>query len=165
MESMFLTTRDGRTLPLQKAEYREADREEYYVYQELCPIHPVIVSVLDPAAFGSYMTAESTKIRVPRLVFADLKKIDFDNPDQTGNIGNLYDKKIEHLKSCIASVTGEKEKKNKTLDRTYVESFTFQIIRNGVYVSDGQEICAYLMPAVDEIKRIDYDWGRSAMLI
>jgi hypothetical protein len=162
---MFLTTRDGRTLPLQKREYREFDREEYYVYQELCPIHPVIVSVLDPVAFGNYMTNTDTKIGIPRLVYADLKKIDFDNIDQTGNIGNLYDKKIEHLKSCIASVAVEKDKMNKTLDRTHVESFTFQIIRNGIYVNDGQEICMYRMPAVDEIKRIDYDWGRSALLI
>ena len=165
LESMFLTTRDGRTLALQKSEYQDIEKDDYYVYQELCPVQPVIVSGLNPIEFGHYMTREDKNINVPRLVYTDLKKIDLDNPDQTGHIGSLYDRKIGHLKSCINQVTGENPKKNKTLDRTHVESFAFQIISHGLYVSDGDDICMYRMPATDEIKRIDYDWGRSAQLI
>ena len=166
LKNMHLTTRDGRTLELSKETFKTfPDDRGYYVYQELCPVHPVIVSALDPEEFGKDLTNPEKKIAVPKIVYADLKIIDFDNPDVTGNIGSLYDRKIEHLKSCIASVSGSKAKVNKTLDRTHVESFTFQIIDNGIYVSDGKEIVMYPVPCVDEIKRIDYDWGRSALII
>ena len=163
---MYLTTRDGRTLQLSKETFKFFPNDRgYYVYHELCPVHPVIVSVLGPEEFGKDLTNSEKKVAVPKIVYTDLKVIDFENPDITGNIGSLYDRKIEHLKSCIASVSGGKDKVNKTLDRTYVESFSFQIIANGIYVSDGEEIVMYPMPGVDEIKRIDYDWGRSALII
>ena len=165
--AMYLTTRDGRTLELEKRAYErpESHTRSYFVYQELCPVNPVIVSRLDPRDFGAYMTEEANKIHVPKLLFADLKVINFEDRKNTGNIGSLYDNKIPHLMQCVSDVTGAEMKINKTLTRTYVESFAFQTIDYALYVADSDTIVMYRMPSIDEIKQIDYDWGRSANII
>lgn len=168
LKTLYLVTRDGRTLGIERGDYSAPDTARgYYVYQELCPVNPVIVSKLTPRQFGEYMTDNMNMVSIPQLIFTDLKVIDFDHPEQTGNIGSIYDRKIPHLMECIASVTSDEdeEKFNKTLTRTNVESFAFQTINHAVYASDGQSVAMYGMPSVDEIKQIDYDWGRSALLI
>jgi hypothetical protein len=165
--TMYLTTRDGRTIGLEKSTYHHPHYEDrkYFVYQELCPVNPVIVSRLAPDDFGRYMTDPSDNVHVPSLLFADLKVINFDDQKNTGNIGSLYDNKLSHLMQCISDVTGAEAKTNKTLTRTHVESFAFQTIDHGLYLASPDEMCMYEMPSADEIKHIDYDWGRSANIL
>ena len=166
IKSIYLTTRDGRALELKKSAYTEPNGGKgYHVYQELCPINPVIVSNLSPEAFAKNICDAKSKVHVPKLVFTDLKVIDFDDEVNTGNIGSMYDRKRGHLLECIAAVEGKDKKPNKTFTRTNVESFSFQIISHVIYVSDGKSISMYKMPSVEEIKKIDYDWGRSALII
>jgi hypothetical protein len=165
--SMYLTTRDGRTIGIEKSEYHDPHYNDrnYFVYQELCPANPVIVSRLAPQEFGMYMTNPGNKVYMPVLVFADLKVINFDDMVNTGNIGSIYDNKVPHLMECISDVTGAEAKINKTLTRTHVESFAFQTIDHGLHVAYQDIICMYEMPSADEIKQIDYDWGRSANIL
>ncbi|MCK4543275.1 MAG: hypothetical protein KAU17_13665 [Spirochaetales bacterium] len=164
--NLYLTTKDGRSLMLSKKAYKAPDSSRgYYVYKELCPIPPVVVSSLAPKDFAVYMTDPSVKISVPKILFAELKVIDFNNR-HTGHIGSLYDKRISHLLSCIATVTAkEGAKKNKTFDRSHLESFSFQTISSGLYIGDGNELATYPMPGIDEIERDHYDWGKSAMIL
>jgi hypothetical protein len=166
LKSLYLTTRDGRTLELEKGTFEAADSGRgYFVYQELCPINPVIVSSLDPKKFADSICDSSSKVHVPHLVFTDLKVINFNDEVNTGNIGSMYDRRRGHLMECIAAVQGKDKKPNKTFTRTNVESFSFQIINHGVYASDGKNLVMYKMPTIEQIKQIDYDWGRSALII
>jgi hypothetical protein len=165
MMSMYLTTMDGRTLEIKKSEFQSpAEKRDYYVYQELCPVNPLVVSALDPAGFAGYMTDKKSHVHVPSVVFADLKVIDFSNPVQTGNIGPTYDKNLEHLKQCIHAVTEHSEKLNKNVERSNT-AFGYQIINQGIYVGNGSEIAVYRMPSVEQIRQNYYDWGRSAMIL
>ncbi len=164
LKNVYLTTRDGRTIELKQTEY-VPDEKKFWIYQELCPITPLVVSYLNPKDFVGYITKPENKIYVPRIIFSDLKVIDFDNPEDTGNIGRIYDRKIEHIKECIKAVTLRKTKINKTLDRSHVETFSFQIINKGIYIGDGKKFLMYKMPSAEEIKKIDYDWGRSAQIL
>jgi hypothetical protein len=162
---MYLTTKDGRVLSLSKEEYKESiNGRNYYIYQELCPVNPVIASIQDPEDFARDITDSKRKIYVPKIVFTDMKVPDFDNPEKSGNLGSMYDNKGAHVLNCIASVTGDKGKKNKTIDRSHVESFSFQVIGNAVYISDGKGLLEYKMPSIDDLKKNNYDWGRSALL-
>jgi hypothetical protein len=165
IEKLFLTTRDGRTLVLEPEEYSApAQSKKFFVYQELCPVHPVIVSSLEPHVFGKEITDNTGKVSVPKIVFADLKTPDLDNPDNSGHLGSMYDHKLGHLLDCIASVQGNSEKRNKTMDRSHVERFSFQLIKNAVYIQEGSIVLCFPMPGIDQIKEQDYDWGRSALL-
>ena len=166
MGDLHLTTRDGRTLALPKQAYDEGvNGPPYHVYQELCPVSPLVVSKLAPAAFGRYITGPTTKLQLPKLVFADLKVVDLDNFENSGNIGALYDRNIQHLRRCVESVTCGSPKATKTLERSHIESFSFNIIKSGIYVCDSQEMVAYAMPSLSELRETNYDWARSAMVI
>ena len=164
MKSLYLTTQDGRTLELPREQYGEtAEKCEFYVYQELCPITPLVVSSLDPKTFCARLTDGSGKISVPQIVFSDLKVIDFDNPKATGNIGPTYDRNLDHLRDCVKAVTDPGGKPNKNVERSMM-SFSYQIINSGVFAGSGQEMVFYRMKTLDEIRRENFAWGRSAML-
>lgn len=163
MGAMYLTTKDGRSLRIDSTSDVRFPTREFYVYQELAPLTPLVVSSLDPISFARYMTDPVNKVSVPRVVFSDLKVVDFDNPMRTGNIGATYDKNLEHLKACVVSVKSSPDKPNKNVERS-VSSFSYQIIRDGIYIGDGERILTYPMPITDDIRQKNYDWGRSAMI-
>jgi hypothetical protein len=166
MKSMFLTTKDGRTLELPPAEFVPPEtKRSFNVFLELCPIHPLVVSKLEPKEFAGYMTNPDNHVHVPKVIFSDLKTIDFTDTENTGNIGRIYDRNLEHLKDCITSVTDNPEKPNKNVERSVVESFDYQTIDHGIYVSDGEKLIVYKLPPVDELRQKHYDWARSAMVL
>ena len=164
--SIFLVTRDGKPLELVPAAYESpAGSPGYYVYQELCPITPLVVSILNPFDFAQYLCQYRHKIHIPKVIFTDLKIIDFNDIEHTGNLGVLYENKIEHLKDCIDVVTHRKDKLNKTLDRSHIESFSYQGINRGVYLADGENLVMYPMKTLEELKEKHYYWAKSALII
>lgn len=166
LKSLYLATNDGRTLEIPKSEYTPiAGEHPFWVYQELCPVRPLVVSTYDPPTFAKHMTHETIKVAVPKIAYTDLKVIDFDNLEDTGNLGATYDRNLDHLKECIASVTSDDPKKVKNVERSRTESFGYQIINNGVYIGSDEEIVFYPMPTSDEIRMHHYDWGKSAQIL
>jgi hypothetical protein len=166
MKSLYLVTQDGRVLELGQTEYTPPEvKRDFYVYQELCPVTPLVVTVHDPRTFGVYMTHKEVHTRVPKIAFADLKVVNFDNLEDTGNIGGIYDRNIDHLKDCILAVTKDSVKKVKNVERSPVESFGYQTINQGIYIGDGESLLMYPMPSIDEMRRDHFDFGRSAMIL
>lgn len=164
-DKLYLTTRDGRTLELESGEFvSPGGSRSWSIYQELCPVHPVIVSKLDPQSFGDYLTGGLHKVTTPRLVFCDLKAPNLQNPDKSGNIGGMYDNLFAHLHSCVSSIMS-RDKDNKTFSRSNLEKFSFQTVRAGFFVAEPGGFVHYPMPDVAKLKQIDYDWARSAMII
>lgn len=165
-KALYLTTSDGRSLELFTSDYTAPDQgRPFFVYKELCPITPIVVSTLEPRAFARYMTDPSIKTFVPAMAFTDLKMIDFDNPEKTGNIGNLYDNKLGHLKECVHEVTTYKGKYNKILERSRAASFTYQTIKNGIYIGNQDTLLFFKMKTEEELKDQAYDWAKSAMIL
>lgn len=165
LRELHLTTPDGRTLSLKKSAF-PADKagKPYHVYQELCPIQPLVVSSLAPQAFGDFLINGGSKISIPALFYCDLKVIDLEDLEHTGNIGPMYDHNLGHLMECIAAVT-ERGKKTKTLDRTFAGSFRFQIVKDGFALVNKTDSVWYAMPSQEDLTGKFYDWSRSAMII
>jgi hypothetical protein len=162
---LYLTAVDGRTIGLESSPFPEdVAGSPYYLYQDLCPLHPVVVSTMGPLAFGEYMVSDSCKIKLPVLCYCDLKVVDIKDPVNTGNIGPMYDRNLSHLNECIKAVT-ERGKLTKTLERTFADSFSYQIVRSGFAIvrPDGKRW--YAMPSPDEMFKNHYDWARSAMIL
>lgn len=165
MMSLYLTTQDGRTIAIPKSEFKQqSEKREYYVYQELCPMTPLVASAFDAAEFAKYMTDKKSHVNVPSIVFADLKVADFTAQHQISNIGATYDKNLEHLRECIHAVTEHSEKVNKNVERSN-SGFGYQIINKGIYVGNGTKIAMYAMPSIEELRQHHYDWARSAMIL
>jgi hypothetical protein len=165
LKSLYLTTKDGRSLPLEPKSFDPTmKRREYYIYQELCPITPLVVSRLNPIEFSEYMTDTGNKVHVPKLVFADLKSVDPEDYENTGNIGGAYDRNLDHLRDCINDVTTQKDKPNKNVERS-VGGFSYAVINNGIYFGEGRNIVYYELPSLEELRANYYDWSRSAMVL
>ena len=165
LKSLYLATDDGRTLEIERQDVgTEGMERPFWVYQEMCPVRPLVVSTYNPPTFVRYMTHENVKVAVPKIAFADLKVIDFDNLEHTGNVGSTYDSNLDHLKECIRAVTTNEVKKVKNVERSRTESFGYQIINRGIYIGSSDEMVMYPMPSKDEIRQYHYDWGRSALI-
>ena len=165
LKSLYLTTADGRSLELAPSEVQAARNSRgYYVYQEICPITPLVVSNLDPVQFCSYMTNPENKVSVPKLVFADVKTLDLDTMNDSSSSGPVYDKNLGHLRECIMAVREQPGKPNKNVERS-MQSFAYNIIDRGIYVGDASRVVTYAMPSRDHIRQHNYDWGRSAMVL
>ncbi len=165
MGMLYLTTSDGRSLGLKKTALPKDEKNKaYYLYQELCPVQPLVVSALPTAAFGDYIVSPATKISLPALCYCDLKVINLEDPINTGNVGPMYDRNLGHLSECIKAVT-ERGKATKTLDRTFADSFTFQIVNKGFAVVSRHGKVWYPMPSMEELSTVHYDWSRSAMIV
>ncbi len=163
--SLYLTTIDGRVLELVRGDPPAAPNKTYYLYQELCPIQPLVVSNQKPAAFGAGLCDQTNKVSVPKIAFADCKTPDLNDMENTGNIGTTFSRRRAHLLDCIASVSGTDAKPAKTFDRSHIASFTFQLINSGIYISGNEGIAFWAMLTVDELKRNHYDWGQSANIL
>jgi hypothetical protein len=164
MKGLYLTTPDGRTLELQKTQFTEEKHGDYYVYNELCPINPLVVSKLNPLEFAAYMTNPKNKIAVPKVAFADLKTINLENPTDTGNIGRTYDRNLNHFKSCVKQLLELPDKQNKNVERSHVEDFSYSIINRGIYLGDGKDLLMYPMLSLEDLRQNHYDWARSALI-
>ena len=163
--NMHLTTSDGRTLELVQSEFPDhSEPKPYYLYQDLSPINPLVISAFQPKEYGDYMVSDELKINLPALCFCDLKVIDITDPVKTGNIGPMYDRNIGHLNECIKAVT-VRGKKTKMLERTFAGRFTFQIIGSGFAIVNKSGRLWYNMPSKEELLRKNYDWGYSAMIL
>lgn len=163
MGSLHLVTKDGRSLELQRGSYVHPQGwQGYALYKELCPVSPLVASSLLPDAFGAYLVSSTDKVTVPALVFADIRIIDLDDLEHSGNIGTMYDRKLDHLKDCIGAVQAGEGKKTKTVDRSFSSKFTYQTIASGIYVATQEGMLFYAMPDSETLARHHYDWARSA---
>ena len=163
--ALYLTTPDGRSLQIKPAGLpAEQENKSYYVYQEICPNTPLVVSALNPRKFGEFLTDPQYHIAVPKVVFADLKTVDFENYEQTGNIGGTYDRNLEHLRECIHDVKSAPEKPNKNVERS-MDSFSYQIIDHAIYVVSGEKLVSFPMPSMDSLRQEHFFWARSARIL
>ena len=166
LKELYMVTDDGRSLAIAPRPYSAGGKDlPFWVYQELCPVRPLVVSAYNPSQFSQHMTHKDVKVAVPKIAFADLKVIDFDNLEDTGNVGRTYDTNLAHLKDCIRSVTSAQVKKVKNVERSRTESFGYQTVKSGVYIGDGTDVIEYPMPSIDQIRQNHFDWGRSAMVL
>lgn len=170
--SLYLVTRDGRSLELKQSSWDPADTTlprhwtGVGLYKELCPVLPLVVSVMKPTAFGAFMTAPNTRTHLPALLFTDLRIVaDLDDLQASGNIGNVYDQNLEHLKSCIEQIRENPEKGTKIVDRTYFTRFSYGLIDSGIFLSRQSNSLFWAMPDLQTIKETAYDWGRSAEIL
>ncbi|MFW6362627.1 MAG: hypothetical protein ACOC0D_02175 [Spirochaeta sp.] len=167
LKDLYLTTRDGRSLQLSQTPMPRHSDRSFHLYQELCPVQPLVVSTLDPVDFASFMTdPEKTRISVPAIVFTDVKMVDLSSDGPTGNVGPAYDRNSDHLHDCIREVKELSGKPTKTVYRTNIERFSFQVISSGIFAGNrSEETVFFPMPDLNTLHNEHYDWARSAQLL
>ena len=159
--SLWLTTGHGKTLELQQARILPEFQGRYHLYQELCPVQPLIGSVLDPGRFVRFITDPARPISLPRLCFADLELGGLADDPVNAEALDLPYRNIGHLRDCIIEMH-DGSKRTKTVDRHYNQSVLFRCIRNGFFVGDQGGVRFYPYPSREVLASEHYAWWHCA---
>jgi hypothetical protein len=159
---LHLVTRDGRVLSIEPQEYGQPpENGRAHLYQELCPLTPLVASAMDPPGFIRYMTDPDSPVSVPRIFFSDLVTA----RDESGHLARyLPYGQTAHIEKCLDLVEQADGKPTKTVDRGHGTQFSWRTIGKGFYLGSGEEFAYYPYPTHEQFQREYYQWWRSASL-
>jgi len=157
---LYLCTADGRVLGIDPSPY---DQKEEGVgpnlFEELCPVSPLVVSALAPAGFIKFMTNPSNPLAVPRLFFVDML---LDRDEHGMLAGFLPYPDPLHIIDCIQDLEKGGDKKTKTVSRSARLHGFFRTIRRGFFLGDQSGLSFYKFPDRRTLE-VEYPkWWRSA---
>jgi hypothetical protein len=163
LKSLFLTTDHGIVLELKKEAYYKVTEPEndLHLYQELCPVNPLVASSLAPSVFLKKLTDGSTPIVLPKLFFVELKLGELATNPILGSAENLPYPNIGHLRDCLEIIRGEYEKHMKTVHRIFSGELLYRTIDSGFYVGANNDILYYPYPKMAELEKINYNFFRA----
>jgi len=162
LKSLYLTTEHGRILELKRAPYNKNFEPEnaLHLYQELCPVTPLVASGLPPSVFMKKLTDGSTPISLPKLFFVELKLGELATNPLSGSAEHLPYTNIGHLRDCLEILRGEYDKHMKTVQRIFSGTLLYRTISTGFYVGSKDEIIFYQYPTMAELESVDYEFFR-----
>lgn len=162
LRSLYLTTDHGLVLELKKADYDKSKepKNELHLYQELCPVTPMVASSLAPSVFMKKLTDGSTAITLPKLFFVELKLGELAVNPLGGSAENLPYPNTGHLRDCLEIIRGEYEKHMKTVNRFFSGELLYRTIASGFYVGAKDEIVYYPYPKMKDLEKMNYNFFR-----
>lgn len=159
--SLWLITSNGLALELKQGQLSQETEQIHHLYQELCPVHPLIASSLGPSEFCKFITDPQVRVSVPKICFLDLRLGTVPKKPEKSDPGDLPYKNIKHLWSCMLELT-EKNKTTKTVNRIYSLRVLFRCIKSGLYVGDQHTLLYYPFPSSEEMDKKHHRWWRWA---
>jgi len=163
LRHLYLVTDDGRTLELERAAYREDRIHPLHLYQEFCPVQPLVVSRLEPHDFCTSITDPAVPVNVPRIAFAELKLGDLSADPANGKADDLPYTAVSHLRDVLVDFD-ENTKDSKLFLKQVKQGVIYRMVERGFYVGDHEEFAYYPFPSADELESTYYDWWRSAQV-
>jgi hypothetical protein len=162
LKSLYLTTDHGSVLELKRAPYDKSKepKNALHLYQELCPVTPLVASELAPSAFLKRLTDGSIPIVLPKLFFVDLKLGELATNPLGGSAEHLPYPNIGHLRDCLEILRGEYDKHMKTVQRIFSGTLLYRTIETGFYVGEKDDIIFYRYPTMKELEDINYEFFR-----
>jgi hypothetical protein len=163
LKNLYLITEDGRVLELKKGKY-ELNKEKsglLHLYQELCPVTPVIASSLAPSVFAKELTSEKQQVHLPKLMFVELLLDQLAMDPVHGSAQNLPYPNIGHLRDCLIILKNEQGKRMKTVLRTFNGELLYRTCTNGFFIASNDELIYYPYPTMKELEEESYDFWRS----
>ena len=161
IENLWLVTAHGRCLELKPTEPPKKFSGKSHLYREICPVHPLIASSLDPLAFTKFITTPAQPIYVPKIMFVELELNGLADDPLGGRADNLPYNNMAHIRSCIAELDS---KQIKTVDRVAQQTIIYRSVKNGsgFFIGDQQKVIYYPYPSKDELEGRYNVWWRCA---
>lgn len=159
---LYLVTADGRVLGLDASDTAPESTGGLHLYQEIAPVHPMVVSSLGPRAFYELIVKNpNILIRLPAICFAELRLGELaENPGE-GDIGDLPYSRVEHLRQCLTALA-TKTVDSKMVNRTEPATFSYRTIKTGIYLGNEQGLLFFPLPSTERLRADHYRWWRSA---
>jgi hypothetical protein len=161
--SLYLTTDHGIVLELKRSAYDKSAEpaNALHLYQELCPVSPMVASSLAPSVFAKKLTDGSSTISLPKLFFVDLKLGELATQPLSGSAEHLPYTNVGHLRDCLEIVRGEYEKHMKTVIRIFSGELLYRTIATGFWIGENEELIFYPYPKMSDLEMINYNFFRS----
>ena len=135
IKSLWLASERGKVLELTPSATLPDFSVQYFLYQEICPVHPLIASRLAPPAFAEYITRPNKPLYVPRICFLDIDLAEMATDPEHGKPRELYyPDHYWHLRGCLLELRDSQTKSTKTVDRSHAQHFPYHCIKHGFYV-------------------------------
>ncbi len=162
IQQLHLVTQDGRVLGLDPSPTRPEDTAGLHLYQEIAPVHPLVVSTLGPTEFYNLIVHNPTSLlTLPAVCFAELRLGELaDNPEY-GSVGDLPYANIDHLRQCLVELR-TKTVSTKMVDRIANAAFPYRTLKSGLFVGNKEKLLCFPLPSKDELRAKNYRWWRSA---
>lgn len=159
-DKLYLVTADGRVMYLSESQHPEEDKQhDAHLFQELCPLSPMVASALQPSQFCKFITDPQNPIHIPRIFFADLLA----ERDEAGHLaGYLPYSDPMHILDCLKDVEKGLTKTTKTISRNPVLHGFFRTINRGFYLGDRTGVKFYRFPERRTLEVEYARWWRSA---
>lgn len=157
---LHLVTLDGRVLPIEPHACDDGAPAAEYLYQELCPVVPLICATLRPSQFSQYMTDPEAPLYLPKLFFADLLL-----DQEHGHLaGYLPYEDPHHIEECLKELRTRPQKPTKTISRTPSIHAFYRTVNRGFYVGDRSALLHFPFPERRILETEHAHWWRSAQM-
>ena len=161
LKSLWLATEKGKVLELQQRALPAEFPGKYYLYQELCPVHPLVASRCSPDQFSRFITDPQKPFFVPRICFVDLDLGELGlDPEHAKPKDLYYPERFAHLRECLLELDRSPEKHSKTVDRLRPACLPYHCINRGFFVGCQENVVHYPFPSRADLEGKYYHWWR-----
>ncbi len=161
VNNLYLATKDGRVLELQQGQIPSQIRGKYHLYKEICPVHPLIASSLNPMEFCRFITDPSGHIYVPRICFVDMELGELAEDSRNDRTDDLPYHHLDHIRDCLLQLENQ-QKHIKTVDRIEPLEYSYHRIKSGFFLGDRHGLLYFPFPSLSELESTYHKWWRSA---
>ncbi len=166
VNTLYLVTKFGEMLPLERSSDFPAKEEGLYMYQEIAPKNPLVVSTLKPVEMYSFLTQDpASLIHLPAVCFVELRLDDLARDPELGEVGALPYDGLYHLRESLMAVKSVKKSVHtKMVDRVHTVEYPYRMIDSGIYIGNKDELAFFPLPPREYLRNQYYRWWRSANL-
>jgi hypothetical protein len=162
IRKLYLVTQDGRVLGIDPSDDIPRDTAGLHLYQEIAPVHPLVVSSLGPVEFYDMIVNNpAILLSLPVICFVELRLGELAENPEYGAVGDLPYSNIDHLRQCLVDLR-TKTFNAKMVDRIHPASFPYRTVKSGLFVGNKEKLLFFPMPPRDELRAKHYRWWRSA---
>ena len=162
VETLYLVTRFGAPLLLQRSEQYPTKEEGLYMYQEIAPKFPLVVSSLPPLGMYRFLTQDaSSLIHMPAVCFVELRLGELADDPEFGKVQDLPYDGVHRLRECLIELR-TKQVHTKIVDRVHTVEYPYRMIDSGIYIGNTKELVYFPLPPMEQLRNEYYSWWRSA---
>ncbi|MCA9969395.1 MAG: hypothetical protein KC425_04220 [Anaerolineales bacterium] len=162
MGKLYLVSSYGETLALDRSEAYPEPRSGVHMYQELTPVHPLVVTTFGPVEFYEFIIRDpESMIHLPAIAFVELQLGELATDPEHGAVRDLPYSYIHHLREVLIDLK-YKEVHTKIVNRVESVQFPYRMIQSGLFIGRPEALAYYPLPSRDELRSQYYRWWRSA---
>jgi hypothetical protein len=162
IQRLYLVTKDGRVLGLESSDEFPEEAGRLHLYQEITPVHPLVVSTLNPRGFYDLIVKNPTSLlSLPAICFVELRLGELAEDPERGAVRDLPYSDLGHLRQCLIDLS-TKIVHTKMVNRVQPASFSYRTIKSGIFVGNEERLLYFPLPSQEELRAKYYRWWRSA---